>query len=129
MAPLKLVCHKLQVINILLSTFFLKKVKLSVFLLEEKKCPHCASLKSATLHDKHSPPRLPPSPVAYILEKLHDCHFFDGEIQPSIFFLTLHDAMLRILEKHPESTENKSDHDKVKLMKHSLTRYLEETAI
>uniref|UniRef100_A0A8C8A4I8 Solute carrier family 26 member 3, tandem duplicate 2 n=1 Tax=Oryzias sinensis TaxID=183150 RepID=A0A8C8A4I8_9TELE len=34
----------------------------------------------------------------YILEKLHDCCFFDEEVQPSMFFLTLHDAMLNILD-------------------------------
>ncbi|XP_023142276.2 chloride anion exchanger [Amphiprion ocellaris] len=50
---------------------------------------------------------------SYILEKLHDCSFFDDEVQPSMFFLTLHDAMLHILEKHPESTEKKSDHDMI----------------
>uniref|UniRef100_A0A4W6E792 Solute carrier family 26 member 3 n=1 Tax=Lates calcarifer TaxID=8187 RepID=A0A4W6E792_LATCA len=50
----------------------------------------------------------------YILEKLHACCFFDDEVQPSMFFLTLHDAMLHILEKHPESTEKKSDSEKVK---------------
>ncbi|XP_040004354.1 chloride anion exchanger-like [Xiphias gladius] len=49
----------------------------------------------------------------YILEKLHDCCFFDDEVQPSIFFLTLHDAMLHILEKHPESTEIKSPYEKI----------------
>ncbi|GLD48061.1 chloride anion exchanger-like protein [Lates japonicus] len=49
----------------------------------------------------------------YILEKLHACCFFDDEVQPSIFFLTLHDAMLHILEKHPESTEKKSDSEKI----------------
>ncbi|XP_037616089.1 chloride anion exchanger-like [Sebastes umbrosus] len=49
----------------------------------------------------------------YILQKLHNCCFFDDEVQPSIFFLTLHDAMLHILEKHPGSTENKSDYDKI----------------
>ncbi|XP_053270640.1 chloride anion exchanger [Pleuronectes platessa] len=49
----------------------------------------------------------------YILEKLHDCCFFDDEVQPSIFFLTLHDAMLHILEKHPEAAEKKSDYDKI----------------
>ncbi|XP_045928311.1 chloride anion exchanger-like isoform X1 [Micropterus dolomieu] len=48
----------------------------------------------------------------YILEKLHDCCFFDDEVQPSMFFLTLHDAMLHILEKHPGSTEKTSDYDK-----------------
>uniref|UniRef100_A0AAQ5YU02 STAS domain-containing protein n=1 Tax=Amphiprion ocellaris TaxID=80972 RepID=A0AAQ5YU02_AMPOC len=52
---------------------------------------------------------------SYILEKLHDCSFFDDEVQPSMFFLTLHDAMLHILEKHPESTEKKSDHDMVRI--------------
>ncbi|XP_034528837.1 chloride anion exchanger-like isoform X1 [Notolabrus celidotus] len=49
----------------------------------------------------------------YILEKLHNCCFFDDEVQPSMFFLTLHDAMLHILEKHPESTEKKSDFDRI----------------
>ncbi|XP_030632042.1 solute carrier family 26 member 3, tandem duplicate 2 [Chanos chanos] len=38
----------------------------------------------------------------YIIEKLHSCKFFDDEIKSSIFFLTLHDAMLYILEKHPQ---------------------------
>ncbi|XP_068611506.1 chloride anion exchanger-like [Brachionichthys hirsutus] len=36
---------------------------------------------------------------AYILEKLHSCVFFDQEVLPSVFFLTLHDAMLHVLEK------------------------------
>lgn len=49
----------------------------------------------------------------YILEKLHRCCFFDDEVQPSIFFLTLHDAMLHIMEKHPESAERKSNYDKI----------------
>ncbi|XP_029901744.1 chloride anion exchanger [Myripristis murdjan] len=49
----------------------------------------------------------------YILEKLHHCGFFDDEIQPSMFFLTIHDAMLHILEKHPETTERKSELAKV----------------
>ncbi|KAM6986270.1 chloride anion exchanger-like [Aplochiton taeniatus] len=38
----------------------------------------------------------------YILEKLHDCSFFDEEVLPSMFYLTVHDAMLHILEKYPE---------------------------
>ncbi|XP_042367710.1 chloride anion exchanger-like [Plectropomus leopardus] len=38
----------------------------------------------------------------YILEKLHNCMFFDDEIQTSMFFPTLHDAMLHVLEKHKE---------------------------
>uniref|UniRef100_A0A8C9W9K6 Solute carrier family 26 member 3, tandem duplicate 2 n=1 Tax=Scleropages formosus TaxID=113540 RepID=A0A8C9W9K6_SCLFO len=37
----------------------------------------------------------------YILEKLHSCKFFDSEIKSSMFFLTLHDAMLSVLEKDP----------------------------
>ncbi|CAN9508080.1 unnamed protein product [Ophioblennius macclurei] len=49
----------------------------------------------------------------YILEKLHACNFFDNEVQSSIFFLTLHDAMLHILEKHPESAQKKSDFEKI----------------
>ncbi|KAL3048590.1 hypothetical protein OYC64_007192 [Pagothenia borchgrevinki] len=49
----------------------------------------------------------------YILQKLHDCSFFDNEVLPSMFFLTLHDAMLHILQKHPESTEEKSHYDKI----------------
>uniref|UniRef100_A0A3P8PMR7 STAS domain-containing protein n=1 Tax=Astatotilapia calliptera TaxID=8154 RepID=A0A3P8PMR7_ASTCA len=50
----------------------------------------------------------------YILEKLHDCSFFDDEVQSSMFYLTLHDAMLHILEKHPEPIPKKSDYEKVK---------------
>ncbi|XP_030576254.1 chloride anion exchanger-like [Archocentrus centrarchus] len=50
---------------------------------------------------------------SYILEKLHDCCFFDDEVQPSMFYLTLHDAMLNILEKHPEPMQKKSDYEKV----------------
>ncbi|XP_068162837.1 chloride anion exchanger-like isoform X2 [Antennarius striatus] len=49
----------------------------------------------------------------YILEKLHSCCFFDEEVQPSMFYLTLHDAMLHILEKHPESTEKKFGNDMI----------------
>ncbi|KAM3859266.1 chloride anion exchanger-like [Diretmus argenteus] len=48
----------------------------------------------------------------YILEKLHNCGFFDDEVQPSMFFLTLHDAMLHVLEKHPEATHKESAYDK-----------------
>ncbi|KAK5896172.1 hypothetical protein CgunFtcFv8_009802 [Champsocephalus gunnari] len=39
---------------------------------------------------------------AYILEKLHSCLFFDEEILTSMFFPTLHDAVLHALEKHQE---------------------------
>uniref|UniRef100_A0A672QJC7 Chloride anion exchanger-like n=1 Tax=Sinocyclocheilus grahami TaxID=75366 RepID=A0A672QJC7_SINGR len=34
----------------------------------------------------------------YIIEKLRNCKFFDDEIKTSIFFLTIHDAMLFIHE-------------------------------
>ncbi|XP_031725654.1 solute carrier family 26 member 3 isoform X1 [Anarrhichthys ocellatus] len=36
---------------------------------------------------------------ACILEKLHSCTFFDDEILTSMFFPTLHDAMLHVLDK------------------------------
>ncbi|XP_061618867.1 chloride anion exchanger-like isoform X3 [Phyllopteryx taeniolatus] len=49
----------------------------------------------------------------YILEKLHQCSFFDDEVRPSMFFLTLHDAALHILSKHPERWQNKSGYDKI----------------
>ncbi|XP_038150166.1 LOW QUALITY PROTEIN: chloride anion exchanger-like [Cyprinodon tularosa] len=40
---------------------------------------------------------------ALILEKLHSCMFFDDEIQTSMFFPTLHDAMLHVLEKFKDN--------------------------
>lgn len=40
-----------------------------------------------------------PVSTVYILEKMHGCMFFDEEIQTSMFFPTLHDAMLHVLEK------------------------------
>uniref|UniRef100_A0A4W5KES4 Solute carrier family 26 member 3 n=1 Tax=Hucho hucho TaxID=62062 RepID=A0A4W5KES4_9TELE len=43
---------------------------------------------------------------AYIKKKLHSCKFFDDEVKSSMFFLTLHDAMLHVLEKHPVNSEN-----------------------
>ncbi|XP_064198751.1 chloride anion exchanger-like [Anguilla rostrata] len=51
----------------------------------------------------------------YILEKLHSCMFFDAEIKTSIFFLTLHDAMLHILEKHPDQSEGKDTYKDLKM--------------
>ncbi|XP_048012270.1 uncharacterized protein LOC125245645 [Megalobrama amblycephala] len=41
---------------------------------------------------------------SYIIEKLKSCKFFDDEIKTSIFFLTIHDAMLYIYESHPPKT-------------------------
>ncbi|KAM9468007.1 solute carrier family 26 member 3 isoform 2-T2 [Clarias gariepinus] len=38
----------------------------------------------------------------YILEKLHSCMFFDDEITTSMFFPTLHDAVLHILNKNSD---------------------------
>ncbi|KAF4114608.1 solute carrier family 26 member 3, tandem duplicate 2 [Onychostoma macrolepis] len=40
----------------------------------------------------------------YIIEKLRNCTFFDDEIKTSIFFLTIHDAILFIHESHPLKT-------------------------
>ncbi|XP_031438983.1 solute carrier family 26 member 3, tandem duplicate 2 isoform X1 [Clupea harengus] len=49
----------------------------------------------------------------YVYEKLHSCKFFDDEIQTSMFFLTLHDAMLHILERHPDTSKLDSVSEKV----------------
>ncbi|KAL6460031.1 hypothetical protein MHYP_G00317900 [Metynnis hypsauchen] len=40
----------------------------------------------------------------YIIEKLKSCKFIDDEIKTSIFFLTLHNAILHILQLHPTLT-------------------------
>ncbi|XP_067283007.1 solute carrier family 26 member 3 [Pseudorasbora parva] len=45
----------------------------------------------------------------YIMEKLHRCTFFDDEIKTSIFYPTLHDAILHILEMHPDHGELEKD--------------------
>ena len=39
------------------------------------------------------------SPAEGFLEKLERCAFFDEGIEPSMFFLTIHDAVLHILLK------------------------------
>lgn len=44
------------------------------------------------------------------MEKLHQCSFFDDEIKTSIFYPTLHDAMLHILEMHPDRGELEKVH-------------------
>ncbi|KAM3587318.1 uncharacterized protein V6R79_001916 [Siganus canaliculatus] len=49
----------------------------------------------------------------YILEKLHECAFFDDEVQPTMFFLTVHDAVLHILEKHPEAIDKQPEYGKI----------------
>lgn len=38
------------------------------------------------------------------IEKLARCEFFDEEVKESIFFLTIHDAVLHILMKKDYST-------------------------
>lgn len=38
------------------------------------------------------------------IEKLVQCEFFDDEVKDSIFFLTIHDAILQILMKKDDST-------------------------
>ncbi|XP_053719926.1 solute carrier family 26 member 3, tandem duplicate 2 isoform X1 [Synchiropus splendidus] len=48
-----------------------------------------------------------------ILQKLHDCCFFDDEVHPSMFYLTLHDAVLHILHLHPECTAEKKYPSKI----------------
>uniref|UniRef100_A0A8B9HI35 Chloride anion exchanger-like n=1 Tax=Astyanax mexicanus TaxID=7994 RepID=A0A8B9HI35_ASTMX len=45
----------------------------------------------------------------FVLFKLHNCMFFDDEIKTSMFYPTIHDAMLHILEKnqgHSKINEN-----------------------
>lgn len=44
--------------------------------------------------------------IVYVLEKLHNCMFFDKDIQTSIFFPTLHDAMLHVIDKHMVEQRN-----------------------
>ncbi|GCB60614.1 hypothetical protein scyTo_0006892 [Scyliorhinus torazame] len=55
-----------------------------------------------------------------ILEKLGRCGFFDDEITPKIFFLTIHDAMLCILNKHDPSNSVNFICDKVNETKEML---------
>ncbi|XP_048124048.1 chloride anion exchanger-like isoform X2 [Alosa alosa] len=49
----------------------------------------------------------------YLYKKLQSIKFFDDEIQTSMFFVTLHDAMLHILERHPDTTNVDSVTEKV----------------
>ncbi|XP_017296573.1 solute carrier family 26 member 3 [Kryptolebias marmoratus] len=44
---------------------------------------------------------------ALVLEQLHACVFFDDQIQTSMFFPTLHDAMLEALEKHKNQSRGR----------------------
>ncbi|XP_067915774.1 chloride anion exchanger-like [Heterodontus francisci] len=55
-----------------------------------------------------------------ILEKLEKCGFFDDEITPKIFFVTIHDAMLCILDKHDPSNSVNFKDDKVQSTKESF---------
>ncbi|KAL7828005.1 hypothetical protein AOLI_G00311570 [Acnodon oligacanthus] len=42
---------------------------------------------------------------AYVFEKLHNCKFFDDEITTSMFYPTIHDAVLHALEEHPSHSK------------------------
>ncbi|XP_078099321.1 chloride anion exchanger-like [Sander vitreus] len=44
---------------------------------------------------------------ACVLEKLRSCTFFDDEIGTSMFYPTLHDAMLHVLEKHKDKSRGR----------------------
>lgn len=44
--------------------------------------------------------------LVYVLEKLHNCMFFDKDIQTSIFFPTLHDAVLHVINKQKVEQRN-----------------------
>ncbi|XP_004382652.1 chloride anion exchanger [Trichechus manatus latirostris] len=54
------------------------------------------------------------------VEKLTRCQFFDDEVTDSIFFLTIHDAVLHILMKKDYGT-SKFSHSQEKEMKHDFT--------
>ncbi|XP_026779364.3 chloride anion exchanger [Pangasianodon hypophthalmus] len=43
----------------------------------------------------------------YVLDKLHSCMFFDDEITSSMFFPTLHDAILYIQKEQPDNSQEK----------------------
>lgn len=61
----------------------------------------------------------------YVLEKLSSCAFFDNELQTSMFYPTVHDAMLHVLSKHvPEKNK-----DTIVRMHHSLTFSLDELCL
>lgn len=42
-----------------------------------------------------------------ILDKLYSCKFFDDEVRTSMFFPTLHDAMMYVQKKHPQDNLHK----------------------
>lgn len=56
------------------------------------------------------------SSSVYVLEKLHNCMFFDTEIQTSVFFPTLHDAVLHVLDK------KNLDQRSIKLVRKTFTQ-------
>uniref|UniRef100_A0AAR2L434 SLC26A/SulP transporter domain-containing protein n=1 Tax=Pygocentrus nattereri TaxID=42514 RepID=A0AAR2L434_PYGNA len=43
--------------------------------------------------------------ISFILPKLHNCKFFDDEITTSMFYPTIHDAVLHTLEEHPSHSK------------------------
>lgn len=56
------------------------------------------------------------SKTVYVLEKLSSCAFFDDELHTSMFYPTIHDAMLHVLSKHGPERER----DTIVRMSHSL---------
>lgn len=44
----------------------------------------------------------------YVLENFHRFAFFDDDIGTSMFYLTVHDAMLHVMETHSFSSDNRS---------------------
>lgn len=53
-----------------------------------------------------------------ILEKLHNCFFFDDEIVTSMFFPTVHDAVLHVLQKHKNKNRGVSVRNKFSQTEH-----------
>ncbi|KAL6460029.1 hypothetical protein MHYP_G00317880 [Metynnis hypsauchen] len=49
---------------------------------------------------------------AYVFEKLLNCMFFDDEITTSMFYPTIHDAVLHTLEEHPSHSKGQ-EYEKV----------------
>lgn len=56
--------------------------------------------------------------TVYILEKMHGCMFFDEEIQTSMFFPTLHDAVLHVLEKNAGNNKHRVVRRTIQLILH-----------
>lgn len=64
------------------------------------------------------------SPAEGFLEKLERCEFFDEEIKPSMFFLSIHDAVLHILLKKDTASSPKLKLIEVTLQFSSFTTFV-----